>query len=116
MNDIPENFLIAPDGSIFEGRGFSREGQHTFDYTKTSYNNGALGITFIGDYTERNLTADQVECFNYFIQKSIDDNMVKTDYKLYYKDQLAGTLTSNVTDQLYETVKSWDHWKESERK
>lgn len=31
-NDIRENFLISSNGIVFEGRGFTKEGQHTRGY------------------------------------------------------------------------------------
>lgn len=29
-DDIKENFFVGIDGTIYEGRGWSREGQHTY--------------------------------------------------------------------------------------
>lgn len=29
-DDIKENFFVGADGTIYEGRGFSREGEHTY--------------------------------------------------------------------------------------
>lgn len=30
VDDIKENFFVAVDGTIYEGRGFTREGEHTY--------------------------------------------------------------------------------------
>lgn len=30
VNDIKENFFVGHDGTIYEGRGFTREGEHTY--------------------------------------------------------------------------------------
>jgi hypothetical protein len=41
---IGYNFLIAPDGTIFEGRGWGLTGAHARGYNSTS-----IGVAFIGD-------------------------------------------------------------------
>jgi hypothetical protein len=42
--DIGYNFLIAPDGTVFEGRGWGYSGAHARGYNATS-----IGAAFIGD-------------------------------------------------------------------
>ena len=42
--DIAYSFLVAPDGTIFEGRGWGKQGAHT-----KGYNSSSVGIAFIGD-------------------------------------------------------------------
>lgn len=108
--DILENFLIAPDGSIFEGRGFAYEGQYSYDRASTSYNSQAIGVSFIGNYTESSLNEDQQKSFNFFIQKYIDDSQIQEDYQLYFLEQLVGP--NVITKKLQEAVKSWNNWKE----
>lgn len=44
-SDIGYNFAIGGDGRIYEGRGFQIIGAHTLHY-----NQGSLGICFIGDW------------------------------------------------------------------
>ena len=114
IQDIRENFLISSDGTIFEGRGFSYEGQHSYDQSKTSYNSEAIGISFIGNYSEQDIDSRQNESLKYFIQKCIEENNLILEYKLYYKYQL--TESRQTYDKLYETVKMMNHWKESENK
>jgi hypothetical protein len=41
---IGYNFLVAPDGTIFEGRGWGLSGAHARGYNATS-----IGVAFIGD-------------------------------------------------------------------
>lgn len=111
VTDIRENFLIAPDGAIYEGRGFSYEGQHSYDRGLTSYNK-AVGVSFIGNYTEQDLNEKQRKSFKYFLKKFIDTGTIKVDYKIYYKEQLVGS--NEVKAVVYETVKTFDNWRESE--
>ena len=42
--DIAYSFLVAPDCTIFEGRGWGKQGAHT-----KGYNSSSVGIAFIGD-------------------------------------------------------------------
>ena len=42
--DIAYSFLVAPDGTIFEGRGWGKQGAHA-----KGYNSSSVGIAFIGD-------------------------------------------------------------------
>ena len=42
--DIAYSFLVAPDGTIYEGRGWGKQGAHT-----KGYNSSSVGIAFIGD-------------------------------------------------------------------
>jgi len=43
-SDVGYNFLVAPDGTVFEGRGWERVGAHA-----RGRNSEALGVAFIGD-------------------------------------------------------------------
>ena len=42
--DIGYNFLVAPDGTIYEGRGWLVHGAHA-----RGYNSNSIGIAYIGD-------------------------------------------------------------------
>jgi hypothetical protein len=42
--DIGYNFLVSPDGTVFEGRGWDRVGAHAKDRNSTS-----IGVAYIGD-------------------------------------------------------------------
>jgi len=43
-SDVAYNFLVAPDGTVFEGRGWDRVGAHA-----RGLNSVSLGVAFIGD-------------------------------------------------------------------
>lgn len=45
-NDIGYNFLVGDDGNAYEGRGWYIQGAHA-----QSYNNDAIGIVIMGDFT-----------------------------------------------------------------
>jgi hypothetical protein len=42
--DIAYSFLVAPDGTIFEGRGWGKQGAHA-----RGHNSSSIGIAYIGD-------------------------------------------------------------------
>lgn len=44
-NDIIYNFLIGCDGTIYEGRGWAVEGDHT-----EGYNHKSIGVAFVGNF------------------------------------------------------------------
>lgn len=115
FKDIRENFLIASDGTVYEGRGFSHEGQHTYDRQQTDYNPNAIGIAFIGNYTSAPLTTSQEAGISAFIQKSIKLSQISENYLLNHQDQLI--LMQNLSENiLYKTIQTWDHWSASKFK
>lgn len=108
---IRENFFIAADGTVYEGCGF-KAGGHTYDKQLTSYNSGALGISFIGNYSNRPLTPHATESLLDFIQEQISLERIVSEYTLYHQSQL--TLNSNFSEnRLFSTVQTLDHWKAS---
>ncbi len=68
--DIGYNFVIAPDGTIFEGRwtrsysdwetptSEDRSGNAVAGAHVSGYNSGSVGISMMGDFTKATLTAD----------------------------------------------------------
>lgn len=111
LHDIQENFLISEDGRIFEGRGFAYEGQHTYDHSSTSYNSKAICVSFIGTYSNVSLTSKQVEAYNWLIQMQKECGNISVDFKLFFSDQVASLRDVSVySDNLYQTIRSWDNW------
>lgn len=107
ITDIEENFLIAPDGTVFEGRGINDEGQHSYDKLKTSYNVDAIGVSFIGTFTKENITEHQKKSFDLFVEDLIENNdKIESNYMLFHRNQLIG----GTNDLLSQDVKSWDNW------
>ncbi|MFA4835880.1 MAG: peptidoglycan recognition family protein [Dehalococcoidia bacterium] len=59
--DIGYNYLIAPDGRIYEGRrgGEGVVGGHTYnDKKKIGYNTGTIGIAILGNYDSKDTFTD----------------------------------------------------------
>ena len=63
FEDIKVNFLIGTNGKIFEGRGFSREGD-----TQTSYDNEAISKMFFFLYSSSVINFERFR-YKYFMQQ-----------------------------------------------
>lgn len=114
LSDIEDNFLIDPQGVVYECRGFMCEGQHTYDKGSASYNNHTISVSFIGNYSAEELNDEQKNALKLLIKSSIEDDNLRRDYILYYQEQLTNRIT--VPNLLYEEVKKMKHWKASKLK
>ena len=54
--DVGYDFLISGDGTIYEGRSLDYKGAHLF-----GYNQGNIGIAFLGDFSEKTISSSQFE-------------------------------------------------------
>jgi len=63
-SDIGYNILIDRWGRVWEGRGLRRVGAHT-----KGYNTNTLGVAFMGNYSNIELTARQIRAFNELLVK-----------------------------------------------
>jgi hypothetical protein len=59
--DVGYNFLVAPDGTIYEGRSLQYEGAHVSNKVVGNKNPGNIGIAFLGDYSNKPLSAAQLK-------------------------------------------------------
>ncbi|CRL00274.1 CLUMA_CG013547, isoform A [Clunio marinus] len=86
-DDLKENFIVALDGTIYEGRGFSHEGQTTFD-SLTSYNNKAVAINFLLTEDDQTLNSIQEKAFCKFLEESISTGSVKENATIFHHSSL----------------------------
>ncbi|CAO1316068.1 unnamed protein product [Diamesa tonsa] len=107
-DDIKENFFVGYDGTIYEGRGWSREGQHTYDSAGTSYNSQAIGLSLIGNFTKKPPNELQWNATVLFLKKAVNDTKLDVDYKVFHQKQLIGIDGNN---QLYNATKKLNNWK-----
>jgi hypothetical protein len=54
--DVGYNFLVAPEGTIYEGRSLKYQGAHV-----SGKNSGNIGIAFLGDYSSNPLSSAQIK-------------------------------------------------------
>lgn len=88
LSDIPYNFLIGGDGTVFEGRGFCYEGDHTSNSNGSSYNDIGIGVFFIGTFETVQPSNEQIEAFSKFIKQSVSKEVIVEDYKIFFHDHL----------------------------
>jgi hypothetical protein len=56
--DVGYHYMIAPNGTIYEGRNISFIGAHVF-----GHNNNTIGVAFLGDFTNRPITGAALAAF-----------------------------------------------------
>ncbi|KAL7021285.1 hypothetical protein ACKWTF_011824 [Chironomus riparius] len=92
-DDIRENFIIALDGTIFEGRGFEREGETTCESDKiTCYNNKAISISFVQSSTKDYEVNDkQQSAYCQFIKQKQDMRLIDYTFTAFNHNNLIST-------------------------
>lgn len=108
LDDVRENFLIDASGVVYEGRGFSREGQTTGE-SLTSYNNKAVSVSFIVSESESTppvgqqdalLSKVQQEAFCNFINQSIEDGALDANFVVFKHTSLLASYDDAEDDSL----------------
>ena len=101
--------MIGDDGNVYEGRGFSFEGEHTSNLNGSSYNNIGIGVAFIGTFTATEISPIQQKVFEEFLKFFIEDGSIRSDYLLFFHDQISGP-KHLPADKLFEAVKTWKNF------
>lgn len=102
--DIVFNFVIAPNGDVYEGRGLGVRGQHS----ESKWNDKSYGIAFIGDYRDKDITDTQKHGWEEIIKWLVKGGFLNTNYKLIAQPQTANT--SCPGDKLYSAAQKWPHY------
>uniref|UniRef100_A0A182N1R7 Peptidoglycan recognition protein family domain-containing protein n=1 Tax=Anopheles dirus TaxID=7168 RepID=A0A182N1R7_9DIPT len=104
--DIGYNYLIGGDGSVYEGRGWSKVGAHTKDY-----NTYSQGIAFIGNYeTNDHPTEAQMQQLETLLHNGTASGWLAGDYKLFGALQLKTTISPGKF--LMEALRKLKHFSE----
>ncbi|KAG6458857.1 hypothetical protein O3G_MSEX011080 [Manduca sexta] len=103
FDDIGPSFLVGDNGKVYEGAGWDLVGAHTL-----GYNNRAIGISFIGEFTDKLPSAEAMEAAKNLIACGVDQKHLTADYHLVGHRQL--TLTQSPGDALQKEIQSWPHW------
>ena len=72
---------------MYEGRGFTWQGGTINEEIFEHYDH-SLFVAFIGNFTSKQPNAGQVETFNNFLTKYVDDNEIMSNFKLISQNQL----------------------------
>ncbi|XP_056637589.1 peptidoglycan-recognition protein LC-like [Diorhabda sublineata] len=102
-SDIAYNFLIGGDGAVYEGRGWTKVGAHTY-----AYNSISLGIGFIGTFNAEVPNEKMINAFNNLADLGVRLGYLTNDYKILAARQLSGTESPGKA--FYDVIKTWTHW------
>ena len=90
--DIGYNFLVGEDGNVYEGRGWTLAGAHTYGYNSQSIGMSRLrsltahdvrsGISIIGDYMSLKPNAAALNAAKALIKCGVSKGYIKSNYLL----------------------------------
>lgn len=101
FDDITENFVVGPDGKFYEGRGFNREGQTTYE-SLTSFNSKAISIGFLMKETDTTPSSNQTNGLCKFIERSLKNQDLDEDFRLYRHSALTSSVFSDLEEKPFE--------------
>lgn len=95
--------MVGGDGSIYEGRGWKKQGAHT-----KSFNKKSVCFAFIGTFNKVLPPSRQLEVAEKMIAAGVELGVLDKNYKLHGHRQLANFESPGAA--LFEEIKKWDHW------
>ena len=98
LSDVPYNFLIGDDGNVYEGRGFTYQGEIVSKNFFDAYHESII-VAFIGNFSSKQPSEEQLESFNSFLSKSAAENKIMSNFALFSQNQLIDW-TSDEFDQV----------------
>uniref|UniRef100_A0A8D1VXX1 Peptidoglycan recognition protein 4 n=2 Tax=Sus scrofa TaxID=9823 RepID=A0A8D1VXX1_PIG len=102
--DVGYNFLVGQDGVIYEGVGWSVQGSHT-----PGYNDIALGLAFMGTFSDTPPNAAALEAAQNLIQCSVVRGYLDPNYLLVGHSDVANDPSPGWA--LYNIIKTWPHFR-----
>ncbi|XP_037940326.1 peptidoglycan-recognition protein SA-like [Teleopsis dalmanni] len=103
FDDIAYNFMIASDGTVYEGRGWGKSGAHTY-----GYNAKGLGIAFIGNFIEKLPSRSALNAAKKLLSCGVKRGELDKQYQLLGATQVSATKSPGIT--LYNEIQKWEHW------
>ena len=101
--DIAYSFLVGDDGRVYEGRGWDREGAHTYHYDKVS-----LALSFMGNFNSTMPTPEAITAAHKLMQCGQQKKVITQSYSLYGHRDVRDTECPGYT--LYNAIRKWDHY------
>ncbi|XP_029027919.1 peptidoglycan recognition protein 5 [Betta splendens] len=86
FDDIGYNFLVAGDGTMFEGRGWGVAGAHT-----RGNNHDSLGIAFMGNFNRDTPSQEAVSAVTRLLQSAVCQGFLHQDFVLLGHRDLGNT-------------------------
>lgn len=101
--DIGYNWLVGEDGRAYEGRGWDKIGAHTY-----GYNDVAVAVSVIGDYTSRVPNAAAQSAIPNIFNCAINQGILQGNYEMFgHRD---GGCTACPGDTLYPLIQTWPQY------
>lgn len=90
FSDIPWNFMIGGDGSIYEGRGHKFNGEIANKSEFSSFDGIGIHVAIIGTFDSiPDVTAIRlIRILKDFLKSAVESAMAKVGYSLFLEDQL----------------------------
>ncbi|XP_077538068.1 uncharacterized protein LOC144150119 [Haemaphysalis longicornis] len=103
-DDLGYSFLIGGDGRVYVSRGWDRSGRHTF-----GYNDVALAVSFMGDFSRRLPSRAALWSLYRLIQCGLAQGKIHPSFTLHgHRDSNCGTTCPG--DALYMHIRQWPHY------
>ncbi|XP_053552390.1 peptidoglycan recognition protein 1-like [Bombina bombina] len=102
--DVGYSFLVGEDGNVYEGRGWNRVGVHA-----PNYNSRSIGISVIGDFTNRNPNSAAQNAVRSLIACGLSKGFIQKNYSLRgHRDVYSTSCPGNA---FYNVIKKWPNYK-----
>jgi N-acetylmuramoyl-L-alanine amidase len=102
--DIGYNFVLGGDGRIYEGRGWSEIGAHTYHM-----NNMSVALCLIGNFEHVAPPQLMLDLAQKWIECGVEKGIIAKDYELHgHRDQ---NCTACPGQQLYNIIMHWKQFK-----
>ncbi|KAJ8966049.1 hypothetical protein NQ314_003756, partial [Rhamnusium bicolor] len=99
-------FVVGGDGKIYEGAGWHKVGAHT-----RGYNTRSLGISFIGNFSDKLPNENQLKATKDFLQCAIELGELDKNYRLFGARQVSATASPGL--KLYNEIQNWPNYSRS---
>lgn len=101
-DDIGYNFLIGGDGRVYQGRGWTRVGAHTYGFNRIS-----IAFSLMGNFQDKEPPSVMLDVAKKMIRCAQEEDYV-TDFELHgHRD---GGCTLCPGQKLYDIIKTWPNF------
>lgn len=83
--------MIGDDNLIYEIRGFNFQGEVSRNTSASNFNDIGIFVAFIGTFTNIRPSERQVRSFNWFLENSVQREVLIRNYTILSQEQLGMT-------------------------
>jgi len=101
--DIGYNWVVGEDGRAYEGRGWDKLGAHTM-----GYNDNAVAISVIGDFTNRAPNSAAQNAVNNLFHCAVQAGVLRSNYEMFgHRD---ANCTACPGNSFYPVIRTWPQY------